>query len=227
MKKEKGFYVLLLTEVLAIAFLSSVTVHTAKAEYVEGDPDFGEYEYEDYEEDGELAVASGDADEDGSCSCWAWTQAIADGGESRYAYADASGWWMIDWTWNGAPGQAPGGTLDWSVTGIGADYAYGENKITSGSATSASDSDSELWGYGTEGSADGSGEAWGSVEDEKWGSGGWDADGYPSEDFDVTDYDESAYLKRYSYAVEWDFKSGDLETIPSGTTYIYFSGGAG
>ena len=42
-----------------------------------------------------LTTASGDAGEDGSCSCWTWTQAIADGGESRYAYADASGWWMV------------------------------------------------------------------------------------------------------------------------------------
>ena len=133
---------------------------------------------------------------------------------------------MIDWEWNGPPGDAPGGTLTWSNDFDGGAYAYGDNNVTSGSAVAASDAKSDTGSEGTEGSGWGFGEVWGSVENEEMGKGDWDGNG--SEDYSHGYPTINRVIASYSFGLEWSLNSIDIqEDIPPLTTYVYFGGGIG
>ena len=138
MNAKSKWYDLVLNGLLALVFLAVAAVQTANAdyEYVQDGPDHNHDTYGSTEGPGELVIAVSDSDEDGDCFCFTWTAGEADGEgpESTFAYAGAWGVWFINWTWNGPPGEAPGGTLEWSQEGIGNAYAYGDNSVTIGSA---------------------------------------------------------------------------------------------
>lgn len=229
MSTRRRLYELLLPGLAAVAMIATGIVQTANAEYVE-DIDYGNDSYESEEGPGEDNNAVGTADEQGECTCMVYADCDAngvEGPESTYANAWAYGTFIIDWTWNGPPGGAPGGTLDWSVGGGGNAYAYGYNKVPDGDATSASDAESEIWSDDPNDSSYGSGYAYGAAidEDEPWGNWSWDAD--PNEGFRANSTNRWAEKGNYSYSIEWEFEAGNPEEeIASGTTYIYFAGGA-
>jgi len=233
MKAKRKWYELLLPLVAALLVLAQGTVRTANAyEYVEGDPEYYSFESEDYNRGNstywEFAYADGDATEAGVCSCQAWSIAWAEG-DSAYAFAEATGLWSIDWTWNGPPGEAPGGTLDWSHYGNGDSYASGHNEIddpNTQSATSVSDADTYTSGSGTEGSASGSSYVYGYVVDYNKASGDISYSGNPSIDFKISFMKNDKDNGWYEIALEWDLYTGDEEDISEGTTYIYFDGAA-
>lgn len=62
---------------------------------------------------------------DGTSYFWAEDD-IAD------ASAEAEAWWTKDWTWNGPPEYAPGGSLAWTHNGNGDSYVSGHNEMEGG-----------------------------------------------------------------------------------------------
>jgi len=229
MNTKRRWYELLLTNMTVILFLVTGTIQTANADYIASDPVYDDDTYESEEGPGEDIYATSDSTEGGGLSCYVFVDCDADGiegPESTYGYA--AGWadWQKDWTWNGPPGNAPGGTLDWSQNGRGNSYAYGDNALNGGSADSLADAESGVYSYGTEGSGYGSAYAWGYATDNNWGLGNYSCSADPSEDFSIGDTNYNFGIGWYSYAVEWEFETGDEESIPSGTTYVWFAGGA-
>lgn len=229
MTVKRRWYELLLPGLAFVAIMVSLTMQNAFASYVE-DSDYGYDSYESEEGPGEDNNAVGSADEEGECVCTVWADCDAngvEGPESTYANAWAYGTYIIDWTWNGPPGEAPGGTLDWSIDGGGNSYAYGYNKVPDGDATSVADANSGIWSDGTEGSAYANGEAYGAAidEGEPWGDWTWDA--VPWQGFSQGPTNRWAEKGNYSFSIEWEFAaSNPEEDIASVTTYVYFSGGA-
>ncbi len=226
MNTKRRWYELLLSSVIACLLLGAGAVQTANAYQYEQDEDW-DTDYYEYESGfGAWAYTNPEASS-GSCSCSAIALTGTEG-DSCYASASCYGWYMIWWTWNGPPGEAPGGSLSWSVGGSGSASASGSTSITypGDEATSCADADSDIWGSGTEGSANGSGAAWGSVSDYELGSCGTSAYGDPEDDFEAGEPEEDETYGGYSASISWSLDSGDSESIPSGTTSVYFDGGA-
>lgn len=91
----------------------------------------------------EDATASATPDKnDSTCSCGVHTYAWAKVEDSAIAFAMA--WAMVseEWVWNGPPGTAPGGTLDWNHDGQGLVSLWGYRDSTQGSTRCASNADS-------------------------------------------------------------------------------------
>jgi hypothetical protein len=234
MNAQRRWYELLLLGMTLLLIMATGNIQTAKAQYqyVRGDPQYDHDTYETEEGPGEYNGASSNATPGGESSCSVWADCDANGvsgPSSTYAYASAWGDWQIDWTWSGPPEEAPGGTLDWYArNGRGNAYAWGSNKLYSGSASAdaLSDADGDISSYGTQGSSSATGGAWGAVQDNDWGYGFYRAWADPWEDYhegDVTDRDSAGW---YSYGVPWEFDTEGHENIPSGTTYVCFTGGA-
>lgn len=236
MNAKRKWYDSLLPCLAALLVLAAVAVQTANAkppEYVQGGPYYDDDTYESEEGPGETVMTVSDSNPEGECLAYARIICDAngvEGPENASAYGGAWASWIIDWEWNGPPGDAPGGTLTWSQDGEGNAYAYGSNLIeegSDGSAFAAGDAYADTGSEGTEGSAWGYGSCWGSVEDHHCGQGNYDGDGDPEEDYDLVDEERSLSIAYYSTGIEWEFISGDDEDIPSGTTYVYFAGGVG
>ena len=232
MNAKRRWYELLLPILAVFLFLMVSTVKTTTAyDYIEGNPEFDYDESDVYYETNnstyiEAAYANGDATESGFCTCQAWSYSWAED-DIANASAEASAWWMIDWTWNGPPEYAPGGTLEWTHNGNGDSYASGENTIEGANhASSASQANGYTSVTGTEGSAYGISSASGQVYDLNMASASHSASGEPSGDFKISNIEDHAWYGWYEQAVDWDLYTEDEESIPEYTTYIYFAGGA-
>jgi len=228
MNAKKKWYELILPVMTILSVLAAGLIQNTNAEYVKSTQhDHDKYESE--EGPGENVFATSYSDASGELSCQVRVYCDADGVTgpvSTYGYAAAWADWQIDWTWNGPPENAPGGTLDWSHDGSGNAYAWGNNVLDGGTAESYADADSETHSYGNDVSAYGSGWTWGFVIDNDWGVAVNIPDGIPPDDFHVGDEVERKGLGWYSYGLGWQFNPDYEETIPSGTTYVYFTGGA-
>ena len=187
MKAKRRWYELLLPGMAVLLVLAAGNTQTANAEYI-NNTEYDNDEYETEEGPGEDVYATSDSTEGGSLSCYVYVDCDANGVEgptSTYGYAAGWGDWMTDWTWNGPPENAPGGTLVWGQSGRGNSYAYGDNALDGGSATSCADADSDIHSYGTEGSGYGSAGAWGYAIDLDWGQGNYSCSADPWEDFSI------------------------------------------
>ena len=229
MNAKRRWYEILLPGMAVLLVLAAGTIQTANAEYVEGAPQHGHDTYESEEGPGENVSAVSNSNSSGQLSCQIQVECDANGVTgpgSTYGYAAAWGDYLIDWTWNGPPENATGGTLDWSQNGFGNSYSWGDNTVDDGYAESYSDADSEIHSYGTEGSGYGSGWTWGKVIGENWGVGTYVPGRNPWEDYSMGDTHDEANIGWYSMGMAWQFTPDYVETIPEGTTYVYFSGGA-
>jgi hypothetical protein len=115
MNSKKRWYELLLSGMLILLLLASGILQTANAEYIEGEPEHDHDSYETYEDPGESNNASSNSNSDGQLTCTVQVECDANGVTgpiSTWSYAAAWGDYLIDWTWNGPPENAPGGTLD-------------------------------------------------------------------------------------------------------------------
>lgn len=203
-------------------------VNLARAyEYVTSGPSY-DYDSDDSPDSStsthiEESDADGDADEGGYCWGTVLTYTWAKDGDS--ASADGGGWgsWSKSWDWNGPPGTAPGGTLDWVANGSGDAYVDGSTDPGQSGGASASASASSYSGGGGSGGSGGAGTAWasGSVEDDDPGS--IDGNAYTSHG-DRRNYDPHFdYGSFWAYAW-WVCNAGDSTSIPSGTSSVYFGG---
>lgn len=233
MNSKGRWYELLLATLAALVIMASGIVQSANAEYVEGNPEPYYDDSDDYNRGSstytEKATSTSDATSGGSCSCYAYAKAWAKG-NSASADADSYGTWLIDWAWNGPPGEAPGGSLDWSQWATGTAGAWANNYVPSPStqwATSASSGDSESWSTGTEGSAYADVGAWGYAEDGDTAGGDTSGNADPTENLDPGVVNEYDTPPDYAMTMDgWSFSASNEEGIASGTTYVYFAGGA-
>jgi hypothetical protein len=227
---------LVLAGLAALVIVAIPTAETAKAyQYVE---DVETYEYAS---DGynvrtstsiEYAYASANAEDQGggagACSCVVSTHTWAEN-DSAVADSSADATWLIDWTWDGPPGEAPGGTLSGDHWGCGRADAWGHNDITdpqTQSGYSLGDAWSQTWATGTAGLlAAATIRALGYVYDYDWGTTQTGANAEPWEDL-WTDPNPEAGYGWYDVYILWDLDTADDATIPSGTSYVYFAGGA-
>jgi len=229
MNAKRRWYELLLAGMAVLLVLAAGTIQTANAEYVEGTPQHDHDKYESEEGPGEDVYATSNSNEYGELSCQVHVYCDADGVSgptSTWGYAAGWGDYLIDWTWSGAPEDAPGGTLDWSQSGIGNAYAWGNNVINGGTAESYAEADSETHSYGTQASAYGTNWTWGFVIDNNRGVGLNRPQASPWDDFSYGTPVEREGNGWYSYGLGWQFNPDYEETIPEGTTYVFFSGGA-
>jgi len=230
MNAKKRWYELLLPGLAILLVLAAGHIQTANAiyDYIEGEPEYDSDESEDYNRTYstyiERAYTNGDATESGFCTCEAWSYSWAED-DNASASAEAEAWWMIDWTWNGPPEYAPGGSLAWTHNGNGDSYASGHNEIGgSNHAICASQANGQTVASGTEGLAYGTSSASGQVYDLNMAQGDTSASGYPSVKFKVSYMHKRRDYGFYEMAIDWDLYTSDEESIPEYTTYIYFSG---
>lgn len=168
----------------------------------------------------DLGDGAGAGDCDVSTHTWAENDtAVAD------SSADAA--WHIDWTWDGPPGTAPGGTLSWYHWGFGHANAWGHNdEITDPNtqgAFSVANADSQTCALGTPGGlAYATINALGYVYDDERGQGAVSAEGEP--EYPWTGPDPQTGYSWYDMSIDWDLEAEDEETIAEGTSYVYFSG---
>jgi len=170
------------------------------------------------------ASVSADAYDYGYVTVDAATYAKAQDGDSAWPSASAYAGWQKHWQWDGPPGTAPGGTLDWYATAGGYSFCHGDTYPgVSGGAMSVADAGATGGAGGSGGAGDnGAHGVFGYVEDGSWAyadyysygpDGGWyDGDYYE-------DYGE------YAAQASWNFDIGDYTSIPSGTSYVNYSTG--
>jgi hypothetical protein len=222
----------LATLAVVLVLTAGVAPSVMAYQYVESDPDT--YEYEDDPEDVYTSTSIEDtsaipaAQEDGDCACAVATYAWATDGDSAVAIAEAYGAWQKTWEWNGPPGEAPGGTLSWSHWGGGSAHVVGAIYLgTNGGAMSVASADSSTDGSGSGGGSYGTSNAFGYVDTTTSADtySGTSATGDPEEGF-WSDADSDTAYYSYDEEIDWGVYGSDDDSIASGTSYVYFSGGA-
>lgn len=229
MSTKRRWYELLLPSLVILLVLAAVTVKTANAyEYVQGDWEGYAYESAEIRDIGstweEYATTSSNANEEtGVCKCLLYVYAKAKD-DFALADADAYAFLLTDWTWDGPPGDAPGGELTWIHDAGGAKTgAWGNNTE---SATSSSGASAGSWSTGTEGSAWAYIDVCGYITNGETIDGECVPDADPYGELDPGEVNEYTTPPEYAFTVDgWSFSTGDEEIIASGTTYIYFAGG--
>ena len=234
MKTKSKMARLLLAGLGALLILAIPTVETAKAdEYVE-DVETYEYASDGYNIRTEtsieyayaFATAKDEGDGAGACSCVVKTHTWAKN-DSAVADSSADATWIIDWTWDGPPGEAPGGTLSWDHWGCGRADAWGHNDITdpeTQSGFSVADAESQTWAAGNPGGlAHATIGAFGIVYDDDWGDVDFSMDAEPWEKLwkDPNPETGSGWYNAY---ILWDLETENEEDIPSGTSYVTLLG---
>ena len=227
MNAKIRWYELLLLSLAALVVLAAGSVQTANADQYIEDSDWYWDTYEDDDEGQEYAEATAYGYPDGTFNCHTEVIANAVGIESTFTQAYAYGWYLEDWTWDGAPGEAPGGTLTWSFSGWGRSHMAGGTfkDYPSDTAVLVSDAESSIWGSGTEGSANGEVEMEASIVNNNMAYGAISDSASPEEDFDAVSYKLELWYGHYELNLNWDMSSSNNETIDSGTTYFYFFSG--
>ncbi|UCG49354.1 MAG: hypothetical protein JSU94_06130 [Phycisphaerales bacterium] len=175
----------------------------------------------------ELAVAEssgGDCEAEAAVHYENWIQ--NDANES-HALSDcwyATAMAISIWTWDGPPGDAPGGTLDWSQSASGVAQVEGAVAITQGGSAASASARADVFASVRPDYAnhfiwvDGSTEAPGS-ETTTYATGGtWPVEPdwlYTSEDPQEDEFEAWAL---------WGMSCGDSETFPAGTVTVYIQG---
>jgi hypothetical protein len=234
MNVKKKWKELLVPGLAALVLLMAGTVQIANAYvYVEDEYAFTNIDASgmDSGAPGYYTNGNGDAyaDETGFCICESIADTYTKTCEySTSAYAVTNAIYKIDWTWNGPPGEAPGGTLSWSLDGVGGSYVSGVNYLAEidDTAYSSSNGESGLAGLGTGQSAvHGIGQSWGWVEDKDDSDCDFSTSANPVNDLTITDSDADNDYRSYEAYVLWNYESDDDVAITSGNTYVYFMGG--
>ena|GEM_PF-1239993 len=214
----------------AATLLAILAAQTATAEYIRTD-------WGDNYDDGDMTqyysswgYESGTADSSyGNCEAEVdvhyenWVESDANDSHDLYGCWEASANAHSLWAWDGPPGTAPGGTLDWSQSATG-------NAVTEGLVYLAGDGSA---------SAAGRADVFASVRNDYadhfiWVQGSTEAPGsnttayatgntWPVEpDWLITSEDpqEDEFM---AWAI-WGMSCGDSETIPAGTRTVYIAG---
>ncbi|OHB65912.1 MAG: hypothetical protein A2Y77_01320 [Planctomycetes bacterium RBG_13_62_9] len=229
MKQQIKWSLLVLAAIVAlVAGMERVTLGY---EYVVSEPDPDVYDANDSTPNDttsthdEYAFASGYANPNGTCTADVGTSAWAKDGDGAAPEAWAEAYWGRSWDWNGPPGTAPGGTLQWSYSGYGYLDAWGHNDVGDGQALSVASASGSTSGSGSEGTGGNAyGSASGYVYDDDLGSASASMGGSPEPS--GGDPVENENYGSYEASIDWANYDGDSTSIPSGTSNVYFSGGA-
>lgn len=228
--ETKTRYSLLILAAIA-ALMAGMERVTMGYSYVASTPDPELYD-DDYETPDDYtsthtedAYALGNADSDGTCVADVASYAWAVDGDAAVAEAEATAGWGRSWTWDGPPGTAPGATLGWSYWGDGYASAGGDSSLGNGGSTiSVTSASGSAGGNGSGGGADGWGDASGYVYDDDLASASASRGGSPEPDGNEP-VEQEGY-GWYNAFINWANYDGDSTSIASGTSNIYFSGGA-
>jgi hypothetical protein len=214
-----------------LTLASSVGNSTRASEYVARDPFF----YRDFGSSGidyasthiEEAASDANAENLGDYYCYCTvsvrTYTKAWSGDSAYADSDGDTLWGRSWRWDGPPGTAPGGTLDWVADGGGTVTVHGTTHPVNGNAYSWADAwAAECGSVLNYDSYGGDGEALGSVQDNDLGE--CDPWVYVTSG-DVTN-DTDNEQGHYYGAATWRCNEGGSTSVSSGTSLVDFQGGA-